>query len=385
MHIASIAKHTIRTLIVVLAVTSITTAVGEPLPGKSKRVTLTGAHIIGYGSATLIIRDGRIEAINDKLKSSDGDVINLDGSFIVPAFIDSHVHLAIGYTAGQLVQGGIAAAVDLSAPLSYLARNYEPLSILLAGPMITAIKGYPSQSWGGDGYGLETRGVDGVRAAVNFLHASGARVIKMPVGDTTGGGAIPGMKENLSTLSDEEMKAIVEQAHAHGLRVAAHAITDTAAMRAAEAGADVLAHTPTIALSDATVKAWSTRALISTLAAFKNVPIAVDNLRRLREAGTTILYGTDLGYTTIPAINLEELELLQKAGLDGDALLASVTESPANYWGLEGFGRIIAGARANLLILDADPRIDLSSLTRPVAIYIDGFKLDAIPPSTKDK
>ncbi len=85
----------------------------------------------------------------------------------------------------------------------------------------------------------------------------------------------------------------------------------------------------------------------------------------------------DLGYTTIPAINLEELELLRKAGLDGDAILASVTESPANYWGFEGFGRIVPGNRANLLILDADPRKDLTSLTRPVAIYLNGSKLSS--------
>ena len=370
-------KSVIEFLVAIIAATIFTFASGEPLSRTSKGLALTGAHVIGHGLAVLIIRDGRIEAISDNTAGKNLEVIDLDGRYIVPAFIDSHVHLAIGYTAAQLTHGGLASAVDLSAPLSYLAGNYKPLSILLAGPMITTIHGYPTQSWGGDGYGLETSGVQGVRAAVDFLQASGARVIKMPVGDTTGGGAISGMKENKSTLSDEELKAIVDQAHSHGLRVAAHAITDTAAMRAAKAGADVLAHTPTLPLSDATVKAWSKRALISTLAAFKTIPVTVDNLRRLREAGTTILYGTDLGYTTIPAINLEELELLRKAGLDGDAILASVTESPANYWGFEGFGRIVPGNRANLLILDADPRKDLTSLTRPVAIYLNGSKLSS--------
>ena len=355
-------------LVAILAATFFTAASGESHSRTSSGLALTGAHIIGHGPAVVTIRDGRIEAIVDSSTGDDLDVIDLHGRYIVPAFIDSHVHLAIGFTAEELTHGGIAAAVDLSAPLSFLAANYKPLSILLSGPMVTAIRGYPTQTWGSNGYGLETKGVQSARAAVDFLVASGARVIKIPVGDTTGGGVIP-MKENQSTLSDEELKAIVDQAHSHGLRVAAHAITDTAAMRAAKAGADVLAHTPTLPLSDATVIAWSKRALISTLAAFKGIPIALENLRRLREAGTTILYGTDLGYTTIPAINLEELELLRKAGLDGDAILASVTESPANYWGFEGFGRIVPGSRANLLILDADPREDLSSLTRPVAVY----------------
>ena len=338
----------------------------------SKGLALTGVRIIGYGPAVITIREGKIESISKDSAGENTDVIDLQGRYIVPGFIDSHVHLAIGYTPEQLTRGGIVAVVDLAAPLPYLASDYEPLQILLSGPMVTATRGYPTQSWGADGYGLETNGVQSVRTAVDFLVASGARVIKIPVGDTTGGGAIPGMQENKSTLSDEELKAIVDQAHSHGLRVAAHAITDSAAMRAAQAGADILAHTPTVALADATVKAWSERALISTLAAFKTVPVAADNLRRLREAGTTILYGTDLGYMEIPAINLEELEQLRKAGLDSDAILASATETPAKYWGFEGLGTLSAGAPANLLVLDTDPREDLSTLTRPVDIYLDG-------------
>ncbi|MFT7461286.1 MAG: imidazolonepropionase-like amidohydrolase [Planctomycetota bacterium] len=374
-------RQTIRMSIAILAAMFFSSVVADPHSSTSKGFALTGVNIIGHGAGVVIIRDGRIEAITDKVPSLDLEVIDFKGRYIVPAFIDSHVHLAIGFTVTQLAQGGIAAAVDLSAPLHFLAANHAPLDILFSGPMVTASRGYPTQSWGGDGYGLETNGVASVRAAVDFLVASGARVIKMPVGDTTGGGAIPGMEENKSTLNDEELKAIVDQAHSHGMRVAAHAITDSAAMRAAKAGADVLAHTPTVPLSQATVAAWSNRALISTLAAFKNVPVAVDNLRRLREAGTTILYGTDLGYTQIPAINLEELEQLRKAGLDNDAILASVTETPAKYWGFEGFGRLRPGSRANFLILDADPGNDLSSLTRPVAIYLDGIKLEttAVP------
>ena len=367
-------RASIRVFIVLLAVSFSTTTFTGTSSQSSKGLALTGVMIIGYGPAVITIREGKIEAITKDSAGENTDVVDLHGRYIVPGFIDSHVHLAIGYTPEQLTRGGIVAVVDLAAPLPYLASDYEPLRILLSGPMVTAKRGYPTQSWGADGYGLETNGVQSVRTAVDFLVASGARVIKIPVGDTTGGGAIPGMQENKSTLSDEELKAIVDQAHSHGLRVAAHAITDSSAMRAAQAGADILAHTPTVALADATVKAWSDRALISTLAAFKAVPVAVDNLRRLREAGTTILYGTDLGYMEIPAINLEELEQLRKAGLDNDAILDSATRIPAKYWGFEGFGTVTAGAPANLLVLDTDPREDLSTLTRPVDIYLDSIK-----------
>ena len=58
------------------------------------------------------------------------------------------------------------------------------------------------------------------------------------------------------------------RARAHGLRIATHALDDAAAAEAAEAGADILAHTPVAPLAPATVRAWSGRAVITTLAAF---------------------------------------------------------------------------------------------------------------------
>ncbi len=354
-----------------------TTAVAETASGTD--VALTGAHIVGHGPAVLIIRQGRIEAITRSAPSDDLEQLALDGHYIVPAFIDSHVHLGIGFTGAQLVRGGIAAAVDLSSPVSNLTVTHAPVDILQSGPMVTAIRGYPTQSWGSDGYGLEIKGVQAARAAVDRLFAGGARLIKVPVGDTTGGGFLA-FKENKSTLSDAELKAIVEQAHSHSLRVAAHAITDQAAMRAATAGVDVLAHTPTQRLSVATLAAWSGGAVISTLAAFQGSPVVLENLRLLREAGTTILYGTDLGYTTIAAVNGDELALLRKVGLDFDEILATATLAPAQYWGFEGFGRIVPGAKANLLVLDADPRDDLSTLSRPVAVFIEGTQMG--PPAT---
>jgi imidazolonepropionase-like amidohydrolase len=360
-----------------------TTSFADNALGKSESLTLNGAHIIGQGQAVITIRNGRIESISKDGTGKESNAVDLQGKYIVPGFIDSHVHLAIGYKPEQLTQGGIVAAVDLAAPLHYLNSDYDNLQLLLSGPMVTAKRGYPTMSWGADGYGLETSSVDSARKAVDFLVASGAKVIKIPVGDTTGKGAIPGMDENKSVLNDKELKAVVEQAHSHGLRVVAHAITDDAAMRAAKAGADVLSHTPTVLLSDKTVEAWAERALMSSLAVFKNAPEAVNNLRRLREAGTTILYGTDLGYSEIPGVNVEELKQLHKAGLDGDAILSSVTETPAKYWGFEGLGVIKVGYRATLLVLDADPREDLSTLARPHAVYVDGIKLNSAALSQK--
>ena len=336
---------------------------------------VVGGHIVGHGKATLVVRAGRIEEITSAAPSSALRGVNATGRYLAPAFIDSHVHLAYRFSAPELARGGIAAAVDLAAPIAFLTKDMRPLQTLLAGPMVTALTGYPTRSWGSDGYGLEISGVQAARAAVDRLHAAGARVIKLPVCDATGGGALS-MPKNPSILSDQEMKAIADQAHSYGMRVVAHALNDIDVLRAAVAGVDVLAHTPTDPLSDPTVQAWSGRAVISTLSAFPDLTEPAENLRRLRAGGATVLYGTDMGYTTFPGINPQELELLGQAGLDNGAILAAGTTVPAQFWGFgDGLGTLAAGHTASFLILDADPQRDLLTLSRPVAVYLDGVRI----------
>ena len=351
----------------------------SPQEENTTTFAVVGGHIVGHGQASLVVRAGRIAEITAAAPSKTLRTVNANGRYLAPAFIDSHVHLAYRFSAPELARGGVAAAVDLAAPISFLTTDLRPLQTLLAGPMVTALTGYPTRSWGSDGYGLEISGAQAAREAVERLHAAGARVIKLPVGDATGGGALS-IPKNPSILGDREMKAIADRAHSYGMRVVAHALNDIDVLRAAVAGVDVLAHTPTEPLSQTTVQAWSGRAVISTLAAFPDLAEPADNLRRLRAGGATVLYGTDLGYTTFSGINPQELELLTKAGLDSQAILAAGTTIPAQFWGFEdGLGTLAPGHAASFLILDADPQRDLLTLSRPVAVYLEGVHM---PPAT---
>lgn len=333
---------------------------GAPTRGEgeaSGSFVVRGATVIGHGRVDLRIEGGRIV----ELGALDPSPFDLDarGQFIAPAFVDSHVHLAYAFDAPTLAAGGIAAAIDLAAPLSFLEEEHAPLQVRAAGPMITALGGYPTQGWGAGGFGLEVSGVDAVRGAVDDVIDAGAALIKVPIGEAP-------------TLGDAELIALVAQAHRRGVKVVAHALTDADASRAAIAGVDILAHTPTERLAEATVLAWSSRAVISTLDAFGGAPDTVDNLRRLREAGATVLYGTDLGNTGIPAIDRNELALLAAAGLDGAAILAAGTTTPVATWDLDGLGALDVGARASFLVLEADPEIEPQTMASPVAVYIDG-------------
>jgi imidazolonepropionase-like amidohydrolase len=85
-----------------------------------------------------------------------------------------------------------------------------------------------------------------------------------------------------------------------------------------------------------------------------------------------VLYGTDLGNTRTAAIQPREIAAMQAAGLTGEEILAAGTVAPATWWGLTDLGSLDVGKQASLLVLDADPHIDPTTLARPQAVWMAG-------------
>jgi imidazolonepropionase-like amidohydrolase len=113
--------------------------------------------------------------------------------------------------------------------------------------------------------------------------------------------------------------------------------------------------------------------VISTLAAFGS-PAAVVNLRKLRAAGATILYGTDLGNLRDAGPSAAEIDLLKEAGLDDAAIVAAMTTTPTRYWGI-GDGQIQSGADASFLVLERDPRSEAKTLLSPRSVWLRGRRV----------
>ena len=80
----------------------------------------------------------------------------------------------------------------------------------------------------------------------------------------------------------------------------------------------------------------------------------------------------DLGNISQSGILISELNALSNAGLSHDEIIQSATTLPAQIWGFSDLGYIAPHYRASFLILDNDPTQDLATLSRPVAVWIDG-------------
>lgn len=312
----------------------------------------------GGAPLEILVRDGKIVEVGPSVAAPGVAERDLGGAFVVPAAIDSHVHLVYDPVGPALAAKGVAAAIDLAAPLERIGPIADGPRMRWSGPMITAVRGYPTTSWGSGGYGRQCASADEAEAAVRRVVAGGATLVKIPL-------VAP-------ALGDDALRRAVATAHALGVPVAVHALDDAGAARGAAFGADVLAHTPVEPLSPATVAAWSGKVVVSTVTAFGGSADAVENLRRLRAAGATVLYGTDLGNTRTVGIDPEEIRALQRAGLDGAAILAALTADPAKYWGFSDLGALAPGAAASLLVLDRDPLADPLAWTEPREVWVDG-------------
>lgn len=334
--------------------------VGEP------GLLLRGGDVVGVGVTDIRIVGEVIVEVGELVTIEGDEVVDLNGKWVMPAFIDSHVHLLYLQEPALLAGGGVAAGVDMAAPVAIFETELSPMRVISAGPMITAIEGYPTQSWGANGYGIQCADAEDAVAAVEQLHDLGAALIKLPV--------MAGEQQ----LGDDALSAAAERAHELGLPVASHAMGEDEARRAALAGVDVLAHTPTQTLSDETVALWSGRAVVSTVQAFGGGEVTLDNLKRLHAAGATVLYGTDFGNSVTLGVDVDELAAMVAAGMTPDEVLAAGTSVPADFWAPfnDLLGGVVPGRDASLLVLNEDPRANLVTLRSPSRVYVRGVRVD---------
>ncbi len=230
-------------------------------------------------------------------------------------------------------------------------------------------------------------GVDEIRKAVRYQIKHGAQLIKV----CCSGGVMsmtgpPGAQH----YSDEELCAIVDEAHRRGLRVAAHTHGAEAVMHAVDAGIDCIEHG--FLIDDEAIASMvqhgtflvSTRRLADAMdvshappelqaKAAEMFPIARKSILAAYEAGVKVAVGTDA-----PAIphgkNADELVTLVELGLPPLAVLRGATTIAADLLNVTDRGRIAEGLLADIIAVPSDPLSDIS-VTQHVSFVMKGGKV----------
>jgi imidazolonepropionase-like amidohydrolase len=329
------------------------------------------------GSA-LVLRDGRVDD-PDAAPSPGAEVLDGSGLLLIPGFVDAHVHIGFA-DAAAVVRRGVTSVRDLGWPEAEIfplaRRSREPgfdgPLIQCTGPILTAPGGYPTRAaWAPRGTGIEVRDPEDASAVIARLGDAGAVAIKVALNPPVG-----------PVFDETTLAAIVDAAHAAGLKVTGHVYGSDELRKALACGMDELAHMlmSEEELDDDLVAAMVTAGMtvVPTLSIRfgRDREMAVANLARFRAAGGRVVYGTDLGNEGPgPGIDPLEVGAMAAAGFSALEIVAAATVDAAAHLGLASKGAIEPGMDADVVAVPARALEDPEQLCDVKMVWREGRRV----------
>jgi imidazolonepropionase-like amidohydrolase len=413
---------------------------------------IDGTGALAQPNKTVVIEGDRIRSISSQAADSprNAKVIDMHGQTIMPLIINAHGHL------GMLKGTSSSTANQTEDNFRRQLLHYQDygigavLSMGTDGPKFAEIRAASrSGKWPGAdiysaGNGMGAK--DGVpplnMGFINILRPENPEEARKNVAQQAPGkpdfikfwvddfwGQFP------NKLSPEIYKAIIDEAHKHGLRAAAHMYHLKDARSLVADGVDVLAHSirdgeiddallaemkkrqvayiPTLSLDDfafaygdspkwlndpffrnalepgvfemITGAEYKTKTRASKVAAAETeaLPIAMRNLKKIYDAGILVALGTDSGATPVRVPGFAEhmeLVLMVQSGLTPLQAIGVATKNAAQLLRVsDQYGTLEPGKKANFIALEKDPSQDIHNTQTIRVVWKNGVKVSDGP------
>ncbi len=413
--------------------TGLAIALGAATPALADtRVFVGGTLIDGTGAepvpdAAVIVRDGRILAAGaaDSVNiPSDAERIDISGRYIMPGLINTHGH------AGDVrgLEGGHYGTENLVRQLDLYARYGVTAVASLGGDEAEGFALRDEQDTASldrarlyvAGPVLSARSPEEAREAVNRTAEMSPDFIKIRVDDFLGRG---------QRMAPDIYTAFSEQANEIGIPIAVHIHYLEDATRLLEHGADFIAHSvrdtevddrfvnlmletgvcysPTLTREISTFiyedepeffsdpfflreadpdvldqlrdprRQQGMRESFAAQGYKAALPVAMDNLKTLADAGVQIAMGTDSGPPARFQGYFEHLEMwmMADAGMSAEQILYSATGGAADCLGFDEFGTLEPGKWADILVLGENPLVDIRNTRSLEQVWIAGNRI----------
>ena len=417
-------------------------ALGQAAPRSGAVTVIRAGTLIDGKSATprrdqvIVVRGNRIEAVGDaaSTKIPEGaNVIDLSRATVLPGLIDSHTHIFLqgedpaegGYDA-QLLMHGLAfrAARATAAARRALVQGFTTIRDVetegagygdvgikqaiekgyIPGPRMFVVTRAISTTGGYnlEGYAPEVevpKGaqiVDGpveARKAAREQLDHGADWIKVYMTHRSWLDK-EGNLFSQPTLTLEEIRAIVDEAHGWGKKVACHAYNGVGLHRALDGGCDSIEHG--LELDDAAIAQMVKQGtwLCPTMSVYydhwapadtpagkrdrKRVELHGPSLRKAVRAGVKIAFGTDVGGFSWNEPIAREFARMVEFGMTPMAAIQSATSKGAEMLGMSGeIGVVAPGAYADIIAVPGDPLKNVADLESVQFVMKDGKVFEA--------
>lgn len=353
---------------------------------------------------SVLVRDGLIMEVGEKLEAPEGaERIDLKGKTLLPGLFNCHTHMCSAATPGpseprsdaqvtietlgrlkQFLKSGVTFIRDVGGT-HYIDVDLRDAAIrgeILAPEM--QVSGRCICMTGGHGHksGREADGADECRKAAREQLKAGADWIKVMA---TGGVMTKGVEPGSSQLTEEELRAAIEEAHKAGAKTCTHAQGMEGIKNALRAGVDSIEHgffmddwcfcfmkehnvfyVPTLAApywikvngTEAGIAEYAVRKVEKTIDAHR------ETFQKAHRAGVKIALGTDAGTPfNFHDKTAFEMVLMVQAGMTPMEAIQTGTINAAQLCGVEeSLGSVTPGKKAHFAIFEKNPLDDIESV-----------------------